>query len=104
MNRRPGWCMDERDKNSKGKVGIALMNSAETDAAIDYLRDAAPDVTISPRDCFTKIEHPALLEFDLAAIGERLGRPFDTEMFLVNMSSYYGRIVVEPGWVRIYSA
>jgi propane monooxygenase coupling protein len=43
------------------------------------------------------------LEFDLDAIAERLGRPLDTEMFLVNMSSYYGRIIVEPGKVSIHA-
>jgi MmoB/DmpM family len=87
----------------KNTVGISLMASAETEAAIEYVRDTAPDAAISARDCFTKIERRGVLEFDLAAIAERLGRPLDTEMFLVNMSSYYGRIVIEPGWVRIYS-
>jgi propane monooxygenase coupling protein len=79
------------------------MVSAETEAAIEYLRETAPDATISPRDCFTKIERPGRLEFDLDAIAERLGRPLDTEMFLVNMSSYYGRIIVEPGKVSIHA-
>jgi MmoB/DmpM family len=87
----------------KNTVGISLMASAETEAAIEYVRDAAPDAVISARDCFTKVERRGVLEFDLAAIAERLGRPLDTEMFLVNMSSYYGRIVIDPGWVRIYS-
>ena len=82
-------------------VGISLMASAESEAAIAYLRETAPDATVSDRDCFYKIERPGRLEFDLAAIAEHLGRPLDTEMFLVNMSSYYGRIAVEPGWVRI---
>jgi len=91
------------ERAAKNTVGISLMASAETEAAIDYLRESAPAVTISARDCFTKIECTGLLEFDMAAIAERLGRPLDTDMFLVNMSSYYGRIVVEPGWVRIYS-
>ena len=87
--------------HAKNIVGISLMNSAETEAAIEYLRDTTPDATISPRDCFIKIERPGLLEFDMSAIAERLGRPLDTDIFLVNMSSYFGRIDVEPGWVRI---
>jgi MmoB/DmpM family len=87
----------------KDSVGIALMASAEAEAAVEYLRETAPDATVSFRDCFYKIERPGLLEFDMDAIAERLGRPLDTDMFLVNMSSYYGRIVVEPGKVRIYA-
>ena len=84
-------------------VGISLMASAESEAAIAYLRETAPDATISSRDCFYKIERPGRLEFDLAAIAEHLGRPLDTEMFLVNMSSYYGRIAMEPGKVSIHA-
>ena len=88
---------------AKNTVGISLMASAETEAAIEYLRETAPDATISARDCFYKIERPELLVFDLHAIAERLGRPLDTDLFLVNMSSYYGRIIVEPGKVGIYA-
>jgi propane monooxygenase coupling protein len=85
----------------EGTVGISLMASAEAEATLAYLREHAPDATVSFRDCFYKIERLGLLEFDMDLIADHLGRPLDTDMFLVNMSSYFGRIVIEPGKVRI---
>lgn len=39
----------------------------------------------------------------MGKLGERLGRPIDTDLFLVNMSTYYGRMDVGDGVVRIHS-
>jgi hypothetical protein len=38
----------------------------------------------------------------MAKLGDGLGRDIDTGTFLVNMSSYYGRIVVSDHQVTIY--
>ncbi len=84
-------------------VGISLMTSADTEAAVAMIREEDPDVRISFRDCFYKIEGEGVLEFDMARLGERLGRPIDTDIFLVNMSTYYGRMVVSDGKVAIHS-
>ena len=84
-------------------VGISLMISAETEAALEYLRARYADVTVSSRGCFYKVERPGALEFDMAEIAGLLGRDLDTDLFLVNMSSYYGRIVVSDGRVQIFS-
>jgi hypothetical protein len=84
-------------------VGISLMVSAETDAALEYLRAYYSDVTVSSRACFHKIERKGSLDFDMAEISSILGRDLDTALFLVNMSSYYGRIVVSDGKVQIFS-
>jgi propane monooxygenase coupling protein len=84
-------------------VGISLMVSAETEAAVEMVRDEMPDAKVSFRDCYYKIERDGLLEFDMARLSERLGRDIDTDTFLVSMSSYYGRIVVGDGTVTIFS-
>jgi len=39
----------------------------------------------------------------MAKLTERLGRPIDPDGFLVNMSTYYGRMVVSDGLVQIHS-
>ena len=44
-----------------------------------------------------------MLSFDMAELSEIAGREIDTDIFLVNMSTYYGRIVVGDGRVDIYS-
>jgi hypothetical protein len=84
-------------------VGISLMNSAETEAAVEYVREAMPDATVDFRQVFYKIERAGSLTFDMRAISELLGREIDTSIFLVNMSTYYGRIVVSNGKVEIFS-
>lgn len=84
-------------------VGISLMKSAETEAAVDLVGDEMPDARVSDRDCFYKIERPKSLAFDMTKVGDRLGRTLDTDTFLVNMSTYYGRIVISDGMVEIFS-
>jgi propane monooxygenase coupling protein len=86
-----------------GLVGISLMNSADTEAAVEHIQETQPDTTISFRDCFYKLERPGVLHFNMAGISEIAGREIDTDIFLVNMSTYYGRIVVGDGRVDIYS-
>jgi propane monooxygenase coupling protein len=84
-------------------IGITLMTSADTEAAVALIREENPDARVSFRGVTYKIEADDVLEFDMAKLGERLGRPIDTDLFLVNMSTYYGRMVVSDGMVRIHS-
>jgi propane monooxygenase coupling protein len=39
----------------------------------------------------------------MVKLGELLGRPITVPEFLVNMSSYYGRIVINDGILQIHS-
>jgi hypothetical protein len=90
-------------KAGRDTIGISLMTSADTEAAVALVREENPDARISFRGVTYKIETEGVLEFDMAKLGERLGRPIDTGLFLVNMSSYYGRMVVADGMIRIHS-
>src|SRR5262245_9740513 len=92
-----------RNRAKNRKVGIALMNSSDTEAAVEHIRETQPDASIDFRDCFYKIERDEHLNFDMEEISEIAGREIDTDIFLVNMSSYYGRIVVGDGQVKLYS-
>jgi propane monooxygenase coupling protein len=84
-------------------IGITLMASADTEAAVAMIREEQPDARVSFRGVTYKIERDGVLEFDMGRLGERLGRPIDTDLFLVNMSTYYGRMDVGDGVVRIHS-
>jgi len=84
-------------------IGITLMASADTEAAVAMIREEQPDARVSFRGVTYKIERDGVLEFDMGKLGERLGRPIDTDLFLVNMSTYYGRMDVGDGVVRIHS-
>jgi hypothetical protein len=85
------------------RVGISLMASSDTEAAVEHIQETQPDATIDFRDCFYKIEREGQLSFDMAELSEIAGRDIDTDIFLVNMSSYYGRIVVGDGRVDLFS-
>jgi hypothetical protein len=84
-------------------IGISLIGSEETREAIALIKDEMPDVTVSDNDCFFKVERDGLLRFDMEKLSDRLGRPFTVHDFLVNMTSYYGRIVVNEGVVEIHA-
>jgi hypothetical protein len=84
-------------------VGISLIGSAETAVAVELVADEMPDATISDNDCYYKIEREGLLSFSMAELSERLGRDYTVHDFLVNMTSYYGRIVVSDDSVDIYA-
>jgi hypothetical protein len=85
------------------RVGISLITSSDTEAAVEHIRESQPDATISFREVFYKVERTGTLSFDMAEISEIAGRDIDTDIFLVNMSSYYGRIVVGDGRVDLHS-
>ena len=80
------------------------MVSADTEAIVELTRQKYPDAKIDFRDCFYKVEREGPLDWNMDDVGERLGRPYDTDLFLVNMSSYYGRIVVSDGRIELSSA
>jgi hypothetical protein len=89
--------------NAPNRVGISFMVSSDTEAIVEVARQRYPDAKIDFRDCFYKVEREGSLDWNMEDVGERLGRPYDTDLFLVNMSSYYGRIVVSDGRIQLSS-
>jgi alkene monooxygenase coupling protein len=97
---------DTKSKNLtevRDTIGISLIGSEETREAVELIKDEMPDVKVTDNDCFFKIERDGLLRFDMEKLSDRLGRPFTVHDFLVNMTSYYGRIVVNEGVVEIHA-
>ncbi len=92
-----------RPKTDRRTVGISLMGSAEADAAVELTREEYPDARISFRDCYYKIERDDLLEFDMDRLSDRLGHELPTEMFLVTMTTYYGRMVRSNNKIQIFA-
>jgi hypothetical protein len=90
--------------SARNRVGISLMVSSDTEAIIEVTRQHYPDAKIDFRDCFYKVEREGSLDWNMDDVGECLGRPYDTDLFLVNMSSYYGRIVISDRRVQLSSA
>lgn len=84
-------------------VGISLQGSEETSAALELVEETMPDAKVSDHNCFFKIEREGGLEFDMKELGEILGREISVHDFLVNMASYYGRMEVSEGKLRIHA-
>lgn len=97
---RPVWTPSTKPRRS---VGMSLIAGEETEAAVEWLREAHPDARIRFRDCYYKVERDDLLEFDMPAISERLGRELTTEMFLVSMSTFYGRLVRSNDKIQVHA-
>jgi propane monooxygenase coupling protein len=96
--------MDNKDLTKvRDTVGISLIGSAETTAAIAMVREEMPEARITDNDCYYKVEAEGLLRFDMDELGDRLGREYTVHDFLVNMTSYYGRIVVNDGVVELHA-
>lgn len=93
----------QRTAVTNSSVGISLTSSSDTEAAIEHIKETQPDAKIDFRDCFYKIERQDQLSFDMRELSDIAGREIDTDIFLVNMASYYGRIVVGDGRVDIYA-
>jgi propane monooxygenase coupling protein len=88
----------------KGRwVGMSLMVSDETEAAVAMIREQFPDARIDFRNCFYKIEREVSLSFDMEELSELVGRDVPTDIFLVSMSSYYGRINVSDSKVELFA-
>lgn len=94
----------ERDRTKvRDTVGISLIGSEETNVAVDMVAELMPDAKITDNDIFYKIERDGMLSFDMNELSDRLGKPYTVHDFLVNMTSYYGRIVVKDHEIEIHS-
>ena len=92
-----------RPRARSGYVGASLIGSDETEAALELLQRDQPGTEISDRGVYYKVERRGSLTFDMAKLGELLERDIDVPEFLVQLSSYYGRIVVSDGRVELLS-
>ncbi len=84
-----------------GYVGASLIGSDESEAAIALLQHDYPDTEVSDRGVYYKVERKGSLTFDMARLSELLERDIDVPEFLVQLASYYGRIVVSEGKVEL---
>ncbi|WP_036424922.1 MmoB/DmpM family protein [Mycolicibacterium vinylchloridicum] len=93
-----------RDRTQvRDTVGISLIGSSETSVIVDMVAELVPDAKITDNDVFFKIERDGMLSFDMVELSDRLGKPYTVHDFLVNMTSYYGRIVVKDHGIEIHS-
>ena len=94
---------DLHEARDRGRemIGITLMTSADTEAAVELIREEQPDARVRFRDVSYKIEREGVPRVPTWTRSlSTSGASIDTDIFLVSMSSYYGRIVVSDGKVE----
>ena len=85
-------------------VGFKLIDGADMGDIIDLvLDDNAAAVAELREGGYWELDAENELVVDLHKISELLERPFDEKDFLVYVSSYYGRVSVEDGAIRLLS-
>ena len=90
-----------RDSN---RVGFKLIDGADMGDIVDLVLDDNPSAVADLKEGgYWEVDSENELVVDLHKISELLERPFDEKDFLVYVSSYYGRVTVEDGAVRLLS-
>lgn len=85
-------------------VGFKLMDGGDMGDIVDLILDdndsAVADLMAGG---YWELDAEGELVVDLQKISALLERPFDEKDFLVSVSSYYGRVTVEDGRIRLLS-
>jgi hypothetical protein len=85
-------------------VGFKLIDGADMGDIIDLILDGNPAAVADLKaGGYWELDAEVELVVDLDKISELLERPFDEKDFLVYVSSYYGRVSVEDGAIRLLS-
>jgi phenol hydroxylase P2 protein len=73
-------------------VGVDLQDSEDTRALVEAIEDVNPDVTLRRMPGLVKLQSPGQLVISREAVEQRLGRPWETHEFQLNIVSYVGNI------------
>ena len=74
------------------QCGVTMNDSVEARAIAEFMGQK-PGVTITYQPALIRIDGDGKLIFKMDAIGEYLGRDMTAEIFEVNTSTHYGRMV-----------
>ena len=74
------------------QCGVTMNDSVEARAIAEFM-DEDPAVTVTYQPALIRIDGEGQLEFKMDEIGEILGKDMTAEIFEVNTSTHYGRMV-----------
>ena len=80
------------EKTVSHQCGITMSDSVEARAIAEFM-DQKPGVTVTYNPALIRIDGNGKLIFKMDEISEYLGRPMTAELFEVNSSTHYGRMV-----------
>ncbi|SRR6266702_8469564 len=74
------------------QVGVDLQDSEETRALVEAIEADNPGVTLRRMPGLVKLQTPGELVIRRESVEEKLGRPWETHEFQLNIVSYSGNI------------
>ncbi len=80
------------DKTISHQCGVTMSDSVEARAIAEFM-DTKEGVTVTYNPALIRIDGSGKMIFKMDEIGEYLGRDMTAEMFEVNSSTHYGRMV-----------
>ncbi|MEL7346276.1 MAG: MmoB/DmpM family protein [Pseudomonadota bacterium] len=81
------------DKTISDQCGVTMNDSVEARAIAEFMEENDPNVTVTYNPALIRIDGRGKLTFKMDEIGEYLGREMTAEIFEVNTSTHYGRMV-----------
>ncbi|WP_353476690.1 MmoB/DmpM family protein (plasmid) [Salipiger sp. H15] len=75
------------------QCGVTMNDSVEARAIAEFMEEQDPNVTVTYNPATIRIDGEGKLIFKMDEISEYLGRDMTAEIFEVNTSTHYGRMV-----------
>ncbi len=82
--------------------GVTMNDSVEG-RLVAQIMEKKPDVTITHYPAMIRIDGKDKLVFDMSEISEALGREMDPYIFQIEMSTHYGRLLIQDNSVELYA-
>lgn len=85
--------IDLSSREISDECGVTMNDSVEARAIAEFMEENDPKVTVTYNPATIRIDGRDKLIFKMDEIGEYLGRDMTAEIFEVNTSTHYGRMV-----------
>lgn len=85
--------IDLSSREISDECGVTMNDSVEARAIAEFMEENDPKVTVTYNPATIRIDGRDKLIFKMDEIGEYLGREMTAEIFEVNTSTHYGRMV-----------
>ncbi len=85
--------IDLSSREISHQCGVTMNDSVEARAIAEFMDENDPKVTVTYNPALIRIDGEGKLIFKMDEISEYLGREMTAEIFEVNTSTHYGRMV-----------
>ena len=97
--------IDLTSREVSHQCGVTMNDSVEARAIAEFMEENDPNVTVTYNPALIRIDGEGKLIFKMDEISEYLGRDMTAEIFEVNTSTHYGRMVrVDDNTVILFGA